>query len=178
MSMWNDAGAPASRNNASLRLWVPAFAGTTKELAQMLLEKLRCATPGDLGGGAIVRARAAHAEAGQTDLGAVASEILRGAAHGLRGGVDEIERVHLFAGGIGVVIRHHLALVEIGRQGVEAGHRKAIAQPLDLLLQSPPFLDHHHTRRVAARGVGEIAAGVLAVRTLETDAGAHGFLRD
>ena len=127
-------------------------------------------------GGADDGHRAAEAEAGEADLGAVAAEILHGAAHGLRGGVHEIQRVHLFAGGIGVVIGHHLALVEIGRQGVEAGQREAVAHALDLILQPPPFLDHHHTRRVAAGGVGEIAAGVLAVRTLEADAGAHGFL--
>jgi len=43
--------------------------------------------------------------------------------------------VHLFAGSIGVVIRHHLALVEIGRQRIEAGRREAVAHALDLVLQ-------------------------------------------
>jgi hypothetical protein len=120
---------------------------------------------------------AAEAESGEADLGAVPRQILRGAAHGLRGGVDEIQRVHLFAGGIHVVIGHHLAVVEIGRQRIEAGPREAVAQPLDLFRKPPPFLDHDHARRVAARGIGEIAAGVLAVRTLERNAGAHGLLR-
>src|SRR5262249_61555054 len=45
---------------------------------------------------------------------------------------------------------------------------------LDLVLQPPPFLDHHDAGRIAARGIGEIAGGILAVRTLEGDAGAHG----
>ena len=77
--------------------------------------------------------RAAEAKAGEADLGAVARQILRGAAHVLRGGVHEIERIHLFAGRIGVVIGHDLALVEIGRQRVEAGYRKTVAQALDVL---------------------------------------------
>src|SRR6202035_416770 len=64
----------------------------------------------------------------------------------------------------------------IGRQRVEAGQREAVAHALDLILQPPPFLDHHHARRIAAGGIGEIAAGVLAVRTLEGNAGTHGFL--
>ena len=122
--------------------------------------------------------RAAEAEAGEADLGAVARQILRGAAHGLRGGVHEVERVHLFAGRVRVVIRHHLALVEIGRQRVEAGAREAVAHALDLVLQAPPFLDHHDAGRVAARRVGEIAGRVLAVRTLEGDDGAHGSSDD
>jgi hypothetical protein len=59
-------------------------------------------------------------------LAPFARQILRGAAHGLRGGVHEIERVHLFAGRIRVVIRHHRALVEVRRQRIEARHRKAV----------------------------------------------------
>src|ERR1700687_526808 len=129
-------------------------------------------------GGADDGDRAAEAEAGQADLGAVPAKILHGAAHRLRGGVDEIQRVHFFAGSIHVVIRHHLALVEIGRQSVEACEREAVAQPLDLLGKAPSLLDHYHARRVAALGIDEIAVGVLAVRALERDAGTHGSSGD
>src|SRR4051812_22882443 len=128
-------------------------------------------------GGADDRHRAAETEAGQADLAAIPGEILRRAAHGLRGGVHEIERVHLFGGAVGVVIGHHRALEQVGRQRVEAGQREPVAQSLDLLGKAPPFLDHDHARRVAAPGVGEIAVGILAVRTLERDVGTHGFLR-
>ena len=76
----------------------------------------------------------AETEAGQANLGTILGEILHGATHGLRGGVDEVQRVHFFSGGVGVVIGHHLAVIEIGRQRVEAGHREAVAQALDLLL--------------------------------------------
>src|ERR1700692_2274746 len=96
----------------------------------------------------------AEAEAGQSDFAAVLAEVLRGTAHGLGGDVHEIQRIHFPAGGIGVVIWHHLAGIEIGRQCIEAGQREAVAQPLDLVREPPPFLDHDHARRVAAGGIG------------------------
>ena len=120
---------------------------------------------------------AAETEAGQADLGAVPAKILHGAAHRLRGGVHEIQRVHFLGGGVHVVIRHHLAVIEVGCQRVEAGRCEAVAQPLDLLRKPPPFLDHDHTRRIATLGVCQITAGVLAVRALERNAGTHEVLR-
>src|ERR1700741_944300 len=120
---------------------------------------------------------AAQAETGEPDPRAVAPKVLCGAAHGLRGQVHEIERVHLFARRVGVMIGHHLALVEIGRQRIKTRARKTIAHALDLVLQSPPFLDPHDAGRVATGCVGEIAGRFLAVRTLEIDDGAHGVLR-
>ncbi|MGY4508732.1 hypothetical protein ACVIN2_002186 [Bradyrhizobium sp. USDA 3650] len=78
---------------------------------------------------------------------------------------------------VGVVIRHHLAFVEIRRERIETGQREAVAETLDLVRQAPPFLDDDHARRVAARGIGEIPRCVLAVRALEGDGGSHGVLR-
>src|SRR5579883_2905834 len=116
----------------------------------------------------------AEAEAGESDLGTVARQILRRSPHRLGRRVHEIQRVHLLRRRVRVVIGHDGALVEIGRQRIEARAGEAVAHALDLVLQTPPLLDHHHARRIAARGVGEIAGCLFAVGTLESDDGTHG----
>ena len=130
---------------------------------------------GELGhlGGADDRYRAAHAEAGQTDLRARALEELRGAAGRLLGCVEEIERVHLLTGGLAVVIGDDRAGVEIGSERVVSGKRQPITDARDLVLQAPPLLDHHDTGGAGAAGLCQIALRVLAIGAAERDPRTH-----
>src|SRR5262249_58234340 len=115
-------------------------------------------------------------EAGEADLDAGALEELRGAAHGLVRGLQEIERVHLAARGLGVVIGNDRAGVEVGRERFVSGQCEAVADALDLLLQAPPLLDDDHAWSLGTSGLGEIPRRPLAVRPWECDVGAHALL--
>ena len=114
--------------------------------------------------------RAAHAEPHHRDLGAGGLEMPGGAAQVLMGGAGEVEPFHPVAGLVRVA--GHAALVEIGRQRVEAGRGEAVGDAADLVVQSPPFLDHHDSGPAGAR-LGIVAARGAAVRPLERDRLAH-----
>ena len=116
------------------------------------------------------RERAAHAEAGDADLGAAFLQILDGAADILARRIGEVEPGHQVVR----LLRIHrgLAAVEIGHQRAVAGLRQLVGHALDLIVESPPFLDHHQPGCLGrCRGLGEIAVDALAVGAVE----AHGF---
>ncbi len=119
------------------------------------------------------RDRAAHAESGDADLGAVRFRYCAAPRTVCERRVHEVERRHLLRGRLGVVVGHDDALVEVGRERIEAGQRETVDDRLDLLRQTPPFLDHHQPGRVPAARIGQIALRVAAVRTLERDCRPH-----
>ena len=91
---------------------------------------------------------AAKAKAGEADFRAIGLEMQHRAAHDLVGRLQKIQRRHFAVGRVRVVIGHHRPGIEIRRQRVEPGVGEAMAQALDLVLQAPPFLNHHQPRRI------------------------------
>lgn len=118
--------------------------------------------------------RAAHAEAHRGKLAAPhATQVIDGAANVLMRGAGEIQAVHQVAGLICVL--RNAALEQVGRQGSEPGPREAVGNPADLVVQPPPFLDHHHAGTALSRS-GEIALAGTAVRSVEVDDLSHARL--
>src|SRR6185503_12806337 len=99
----------------------------------------------------------------------------------LAGRVAEVEVLHEVLGFLG--LEGHLAAIQVGHQRAVAGLGELVGDALDLVVEPPPFLDHHHARRPAftlacARvlcRLGEIAVDALPVRPLEADHLAHGI---
>src|SRR5205085_12094668 len=68
--------------------------------------------------------------------------------------------------------RREATLVEIGGKGVVAGARKPVGDAADLVVETPPFLDHDDARP-ALPGGREIALGLAAVGAGKLDHRAH-----
>src|SRR5947208_437107 len=68
--------------------------------------------------------------------------------------------------------RREATLVEIGGKGVVAGARKPVGDAADLIVETPPFLDHDDARP-ALPGRREITPGPAAIGTRELDHTAH-----
>ena len=124
------------------------------------------------------RERTAHAESGHAHLRAARTlEVLHGAADVLPCRIAEVEVVHQVPG----LFRLHgfLAAIEIRHERPVSRCGELVRNPLDLIVEAPPLLDNHDTRRtVAPRRLHEIALSRLAVRPLEADHFAHVVLRD
>jgi hypothetical protein len=88
--------------------------------------------------------RPAHAETHRGNLAAEASQVVDRTTNVLVCGAGKIEAVHQVAGLVRLL--RDAALVEVGRQCVEPGAGEAVGDAADLVVEPPPFLDHHHTR--------------------------------
>jgi hypothetical protein len=84
--------------------------------------------------------------------------------------VGEIELAHQMVGL--VRLGGKTALVEIRGERVVAGAGKAVGNPADLVVEPPPFLDHHDAGATLPSG-REIALGLAAVRSCEIHHRAH-----
>jgi len=70
----------------------------------------------------------------------------------LVGGADEVEAAHHVVGLVRLL--GHAALVEVGRQRVVALAREPVGDAADLVVETPPFLDHDDPR-LALPGLGQ-----------------------
>jgi hypothetical protein len=121
--------------------------------------------------------RAAHAKTHRRNLGASqCTQMIDRAANVLVGGSRKIQTVHQVIRLVGLL--GHAALEQVRCQRVVAGPREAVGDAANLVIQAPPFLDHHHAG-LALPGAGKVAATGTAVGPLEVDHLSHaGLLRD
>jgi hypothetical protein len=70
------------------------------------------------------------------------AQVVDRAANVLVRGAGKIQAVHQVAGLVRLL--RDAALEQVGRQGVEAGAGEAVGDAADLVVEPPPFLDHHH----------------------------------
>ena len=72
-------------------------------------------------------------------------EVVDGAAHVASGAIGR-HALHELAGLVHLVVRRERAVVQVGREGDEAGRTQAVGDPLDVVVETPPLLDHDDTR--------------------------------
>jgi len=100
-----------------------------------------------------------------------------GSAHVLSGGVAEIQVLHQVLGL--VCLQRDLAAIQVGHQRAITRRRELVRHAADLVVQTPPLLDHNDARRACRRGgFGEIAVDACAIGPRKADRLAHGLLRE
>src|SRR5699024_4860204 len=118
---------------------------------------------------------AAHAKTDDADALAVRLQVLDRAAYVLRGGVTEIEAVHVVLG-LGRIQRA-LAAEQVRDRDPVTGLGPLPADTLDLLVHAPPLLDDDDGRRIGAGfRLGVPGRRGLAVGARDFDLSGHVFL--
>jgi hypothetical protein len=98
--------------------------------------------------------------------------VLHGAAHVLAGGHREVQPLHQMLGF--VRLERDFAAIKIRHQGPVPGRRELVGHAPNLVVESPPLLNHDDARRGrAARALGKVAVHAASIRALIADCLTH-----
>src|SRR6266571_1385815 len=76
-----------------------------------------------------------------------------------------------------VRFKSDLSAVQVRNERAIPGLRQPVRHTLDLVVQTPPFLDHHDTGRFAALfRFSTVTGTLLSIRPFEINIGSHVFL--
>ncbi len=115
---------------------------------------------------------AAHAEPGDADLGASGRlQILHCTADVLSRRRAEVESLHQVLRFL--LFERFLAAVEIRDQSTVSGRREVVRNAANLVVESPPLLNHDDAGLGTVRIAGQVAIDVGAIRTVVGDQVAH-----
>ena len=127
---------------------------------------------------------ASHAESQHRGLSAAGLEVLDGPPHVLSGSPGPVQARHHMVGLVRTL--GDPPPVEVRHQGAVSLPGQPVGHALDLAVEPPPLLNHHHAGRVTAtgntatgntaRGSGQIARHLLAGGTVELNVLSHDML--